>query len=212
MNLEGCRIYFDSDHSGEGAIYAGLISGLNEGTISGCSVASSEISIHRDCSSFGGIAGYSTGTISDSYVYDITMFGNGDMGGIAGTVKGGVISGCDVGASSIRHYAVYNQRSIGGVAGHANAGATISNCSVDNTAFRLEGELSLKVHIGYVIGSLTSSAASVISSVAVTNSYAGTMKSSGSWFFGAGAYDYSTFYFANGGGNIGCISGSSLVS
>lgn len=212
LNLEGCRIYFDSDHSGDGAIYAGTIAGLNEGTISRCSVIASEVSVHRDCSSTGGIVGYSTGTVSDSMVERLTMFGNGDMGGIAGSSKGGKISGCTVESSSIRHYAVYNQRSIGGIVGFAHAGADVVNCSVDSTAFRLEGDLSLKVHMGCVIGSLDDSMARVISGSAVTESYEGTMKHAGSWFFGVGCYDYSTSYFAKNGGNIGSISGSSSVS
>lgn len=212
LNLTNSRIYFEPNHAGSGPIYAGIVAGFNEGTIDRCSVFDSEVSIHRDDSSSGGIAGYSTGTVSNSSVTGLIMFGNGDMGGIAGSVKGGEMIGCMTKDSNIKHYAVYNQRSIGGIAGFANTGSTVSGCGVDGTDFYLDGDLSLKVHMGYVIGSLTGSTARMMSSNSVTQSYTGTMKNSGSWFFGVGGYDYSTFYFANHGGNIGCISGSSSVS
>lgn len=166
--LSDCSINMkihDDNHDGEGFINGGLIAGYATSTsrIDNISIENGLVKIYRDKSASGGIVGHSEGIISNSSVINSTVFGNGDVGGIAGRLyTGGRIELCtytgtngDEGIiySVIDMYSNITGRSSGGLVGYAT-NSTIISSSVFYTNFIMRGSDDVKPAQGYLVGSL----------------------------------------------------------
>ncbi|MBO7763220.1 MAG: hypothetical protein J6T24_10525, partial [Clostridia bacterium] len=144
-------------HDGSGTIYAGLLCGINNGTIDNCTFLSDVVSVKRDKSNVGTIAGASLNRIVNCQLATISVSGNGNIGGVAGYLSpSAVVELCHVsssgnGDSSIELIAVNSNRSAGGIAGLAE-GCTIKNCTVDYTRFSLAGDMRLVPAMGVISG------------------------------------------------------------
>lgn len=109
-------------------VYVGGIVGTNRGTIDDCRV-SGRIVCKRAYSAIGGIAGASIdGTIENSLVSNLYMYGNGDIGGIVGVVYNGEINDCSTHSMTLELYSKYVNRSVGGIAGYLANGSIVQYC------------------------------------------------------------------------------------
>ena len=138
FSLTNVNIYYQSpDHAGSGWIYIGGAVGYHEyGFIQGITITGS-IAGHREKSSIGGVAGYTSNKINGCKV-NATLGGNGDIGGIVGTGTMAFITGCIVENTVINLYIAYCNRSVGGIIGAAR-NTTIATSKVNNTAMKFIG-------------------------------------------------------------------------
>jgi len=148
LTIVNSHIYVGSNHNGNGWIVAGLVTGFlrQGGIIENVQIGllglnSVSIEINRDRSTIGMIAGESHGIIRNSVVSNFDIGGNGDIGGIAGTMRNNgiynnqVFGGDDIENLAITWYwRVSTNRSIGGIVGFAYAGIVHSN-RVENLLF-----------------------------------------------------------------------------
>jgi hypothetical protein len=211
LNMKDASIYVDSGHNGEGWIFAGTIAGYvgYNSIIELVNVYNSNVIVHREKSEFGGISGTCDGTIQNCGVFGVTVYGNGDQGGITGGLKG-TVKNSHANASGatktyIKHYGVNTGRCVGGIVGYSNGG-TISECSVDNIYFALEGGYSLEPPMGYIVGHQQGGTIYLVG-LGSTHSYSPDRNSSDMYnkgFIGIGAYDYRDYYFNEGQSPWGC--------
>ncbi|MCL2861002.1 MAG: leucine-rich repeat domain-containing protein [Firmicutes bacterium] len=119
VHLRDVDIYFIPDHAASWS-NVGAFAGLNEGLIWGASSYGGRIGVHRQMSAMGGIAGENRGRIDWVSAHSKYLVGNGDMGGITGTnLHGGVLYQVRLHNSTINHFFVMNNRSIGGIVGYS---------------------------------------------------------------------------------------------
>ena len=155
--INSSRVYVGGNHSGNGWIRAGILAGTtginsvihNVGILSG-----NQVSIHRDNSVAGGLVGESRGYIRHSTVIGMRLYGNGDIGGIAGVVWGGMIYWSRFGGQAhIWYFRANNNRSIGGIVGHLSNGRVLANEAYNFTIYRANSNGS--PNIGTVVGRRT---------------------------------------------------------
>jgi len=134
--MENNRIHVGSNHSGNGWIRAGILAGhvpsAGSGIIHNITLSQSNgVEVHRDRSSIGGLVGGTNGEISDVTVFGMHLRGNGDMGGIAGSIWSGRIENSRFIGSPNRavmnHHRESNNRSIGGIVGFMDGGTVRGN-------------------------------------------------------------------------------------
>lgn len=137
----------------EDYVYVGALAGQNYGGII-TAACTGYLECHRNRSNLGGIVGANFGNIHISG-FNGTLFGNGEMGGIAG-YNSGLISGGTVNNSTIRHSVAEEAHSIGGIVGHCNGGEvkaskiSNSNITIWNTAIIRK----IQTRMGTIIGHL----------------------------------------------------------
>ena len=128
--VSGCKVLNSSILGGS---YAGLIAGLNKGSINNCTVENSSLTASRSTSAFGGVAGKNEGIISSTVSKSINMGleqnANGNFGGIAG-VNDGYISQTQTTLASLNLTASANIFA-GGIAGKNTS--QIYNSTVENS-------------------------------------------------------------------------------
>ena len=131
--------------------------GINYGNIDSCTFAMVTVSVKRDKSNIGTIAGASTGTIRNCQLATVNLSGSGNIGGVAGyisptaTVELCHVSSSQNGNSKIELISKNSNRSAGGIGGLVE-GATIKSCTVDYTDFTLLGDMSLVPAMGIISG------------------------------------------------------------
>lgn len=136
--IKNLNIVIDEENGGiNAAYYAGGITGINDGVISGCNVYGL---INADYS--GGICGSNKGTVSECVNY-ADIYGENGIGGIVGG-NAGVISFCqNFGSVQGSEYSY----DAGGIAGYVSTrGSSISNCAN-------YGAVAGKENTGGIIGS-----------------------------------------------------------
>lgn len=137
----------------EDYVYVGALAGQNYGGII-TAACTGYLECHRNRSNLGGIVGANFGDIHISG-FNGTLFGNGEMGGIAG-YNSGLINGGTVNNSTIRHSVAEEAHSIGGIVGHCNGGEvkaskiSNSNITIWNTAIIRK----IQTRMGTIIGHL----------------------------------------------------------
>ena len=137
----------------EDYVYVGALAGQNYGGII-TAACTGYLECHRNRSNLGGIVGANFGNIHISG-FNGTLFGNGEMGGIAG-YNSGLISGGTVNNSTIRHSVAEEAHSIGGIVGHCNGGevkaSKISNSNI--TIWNTATIRKIQTRMGTIIGHL----------------------------------------------------------
>lgn len=149
--------------NGSGTHVGGLI-GLNGGTVSGCSFEGTVSDDLNGSNYFGGLIGYNTGLVQDSYS-SATVTGNWYAGGLIGYNNSGTVERCysastdgdyvfgsyytggltgyNTGSASISgSYSTLNVTGYANYAGGLTGGnnsSTISNCYSQGTVTRLQG-------------------------------------------------------------------------
>ena len=98
--------------------YTGGVTGLNEGTITGCTI-SGDIAGNDY---IGGVAGYNEGTVIACYHASGSISGNSDVGGVVGWNNGGTVTACYHASGSVS-----GNTNVGGVVGRKNGG-TVATC------------------------------------------------------------------------------------
>ncbi|MCL2587479.1 MAG: S8 family serine peptidase [Firmicutes bacterium] len=166
LNMTGVNIRFDFD-TGRTWSDVGAVAGVNRarGVINNVVVSASNIQVHRPFSTFGGIVGRNIGAIAESQVGNTVLYGNGDIGGVAGAnYWGGVIAFVGVDNLDIRYFMAYERRAIGGIVGwHTNAEMHASHNrrnSVTNSNIRVVGQRGAAHHaplVGIVVGGVNDS-------------------------------------------------------
>ena len=215
LNFYDASIYWDPQHGGSGWIYAGVLAGKGSGKITNVNTYNCNITVHREQSRYGGLFGRVSdkGEITNCTAYGVHINGNGDSGGLVGYLYDSTINNCHIKSSSdrrcsIKHYANINQRSVGGICGLSDYG-NILNCSTNNTDFLLEGDLSRCTPIGIIVGNSNTGSIHYVGCNDVEKDYVGTMSYGGGWF-GSGAYNYSSNYFAVDWGYAGYVKNTSI--
>ncbi|MDR3263538.1 MAG: Ig-like domain-containing protein [Clostridiales bacterium] len=162
LNLSNVSIASVSYHGGK-FVNVGALAGTltNDGIIENVTVEGT-VQAHRRYSRIGGIIGYVNGGTVKNCIASMTLYGNGDMGTIAGYASGSLIYGCKSNTSLIRFVVQYDNRSAGGILGSGD-NATIEQCNIYNTIIRYEGaggiaEEDLRPHIGCIVGCLNGGA------------------------------------------------------
>lgn len=137
----------------EDYVYVGALAGQNYGGII-TAACTGYLECHRNRSNLGGIVGANFGDIHISG-FNGTLFGNGEMGGIAG-YNSGLINGGTVNNSTIRHSVAEEAHSIGGIVGHCNGGevkaSKISNSNI--TIWNTATIRKIQTRMGTIIGHL----------------------------------------------------------
>jgi len=156
LTIRNSRIDIASNHAGNGWIRAGVLAGSvwRVGSVHNVRVESSNVIVHRERSSIGGVAGEMRGFSDNTHVLATEVWGNGDVGGIAGSVHDqGSIFRSSVGSQTmLRHYHYRNYRSVGGIAGfHGDGSGVIRNVSAVNVTIRRENRPG-GPSIGSIIG------------------------------------------------------------
>ncbi|MDR0523136.1 MAG: InlB B-repeat-containing protein [Candidatus Methanoplasma sp.] len=209
LNLSKFNITLATGNDAYHMAYAGFLCASGSGNVSNVRVSASSATIHLDKSSTGGIAGAFYGTIYDSRVDDCKMFSNGDLGGMAGTLRGKA-SWCTMTGGEIYYFAVNTQRSTGGIAGNAN-GSIIEYCNVYFVRYVVDGTNSLKPCQGYIVGHLIGGTVKSVGMSGCVKDLRITLKKSG--ILGIGGYDYTENYFsASSWGFAGYIQGNPAIS
>ncbi len=134
-------------------VYVGGIAGQNYGDI-WFSQVSGNLECHRNRSCFGGIVGANYGSLEGNS-FSGTMYGNGEIGGIAGYNNNNVLD-CDVINSDIKHYVEGEARSIGGIVGYCQGGE-IKNCVFDKSHIittNTSDVKNIKTRMGSIVGHL----------------------------------------------------------
>jgi hypothetical protein len=206
----------NSQHDGSYWYFVGGVTGLlrTAGRIDNVVVTGSVYS-RRTQSSAGGISGYTRGIITNSSYIGGELLGNGDLGGITGTLQGGTVSVCKV-IAAIHSYIVKANRSIGGIVGYAYSGSTISDTEVTATNIYFDGYglmdgQDLNPNMGFVVGRLNASTL-VGAVVSGSNLYAGSLSSSYEYdikrFLGikisSKTANQKKYFGAARNGNVGC--------
>ena len=183
LSLIGVNIKYEEYHGGSN-VYVGAVAGCNSGNIEECFVQGN-IEVNRMNSAVGGICGKNISQIqncqaggvrnkynsSDNNNYTLTMFANGDVGGITGYNTNYVFD-CRVKNAEIELYVYKNNKSAGGVVGWTQQFSSTIGCSVENITVAYIGKWNitnnnLHPNIGYIVGGLDRS---TINNCTATNS------------------------------------------
>lgn len=140
-------------------LYIGGLAGYSHAIISNVTV-SGKLTINRCYSGFGGIVGYNEGQITSSVAKNLTMFGNGDMGGIVGVGHAGAIRDCHTENTKLSLYVKTINRSVGGIAGVLEDIAIIERCYNTNTTIKIAGYHNIAwdqiaPHMGIIVGGMS---------------------------------------------------------
>ena len=167
--------YTDSD----GGTCTGAVAGVNNGTISGCTVTidtSGSISATGDYSNAGGIVGYNYDEISGCTVTIDTsgsIISGGYAGGIAGWNKG-TISSCEVKGSNKDTSQIHGDKRAGGIAGlnetsiNETSTSTIEGtCTVTDVFIEASANSYATIHAGGIVG--TNESGSISGTCTVSN-------------------------------------------
>ncbi|MCL2821769.1 MAG: hypothetical protein FWD86_01035 [Firmicutes bacterium] len=186
---------------GRGWLRVGFVAGVNWGLICSVSVSNSGLVINRAFSAIGGVAGANLGIVQNSAVSNLSLFGNGDTGGIVGDLTIGAIFDSSATNLSLRHQSFGRRpRSIGGAAGIINGGL-IDTVSVTSSLFALggvgaDGDQALTAtRMGYIAGHILNSA--VVLNVSTRGNTRESMLSAGGI--------WRTYFFAHSGGLFGYV-------
>lgn len=142
--------------SGSGTIFGGLLTGNNDGTISNVTIQDSNLELYRENASLGTIAGYNNGIIDNCDVFNTSLAGYSNIGGItASNTNKGEVKNCKVENVNLNYIYTFVSQSSGGIVGY-NSGK-VENCQVIKIsliASKLYYNSSFLVRpaIGYVIG------------------------------------------------------------
>lgn len=112
--------------------YAGLVAGYSTGIIQNCFATGAVTLYSSNTTHVGGLVGYSEGTISNCYsTATVTSTSGGYMayvGGLAGYVKAGSITG-SYATGNVKAQGTNSDYSRnGGLIGYCNSSATVTNC------------------------------------------------------------------------------------
>ncbi len=190
-------------------VYAGLICGMNYGTIENITCYRSRVNIENKIALAGGISGYSNAQIITCLLYGCKVFGSDVVGGITASADNNSLTECcivnedrgfwpwEVTESQVK-LVVKNANSslcAGGIAGYCYGSAVIDSCYVKNTKFIVNGTLSNSPLMGYIAGHMNR----------------GTIYYTQSFFTGNSKTNinsaYTTYYFANYNGHVGKAEG-----
>jgi hypothetical protein len=215
LRVTGSGIYFATGLDSSGYVHAGIVAGVNNGTIRDVTVSDSWMSVNLDRSGCGVIAGVTNGTITGCRAVNCDVFSNGDVGGITGVLNGGILDGCSVDGSRdnpmrVTLWSVNNQRSAGGIAGYVNSGGIVRDSEVGYLRITLDGFVELKPAVGVIVGSLHSSTIKgmVYDSTKVSRVCDKQMVG---WFLFICTFDYTENYYRSGWGYAGnCFGGCSV--
>ena len=147
-------------HHTDKAINVGGVVGYNYGTVREV-IAQGRLNCNRYMSSMGGIIGTNAGTVYMCTAQDYYIYGNGDMGGIAGRMTSGSVKYCQTKKLNMNVYTVNGNRSAGGIVGYMPGGLVEYCCNRDNGVIFFDdfynvGALSPKM--GLIVGHAGSSA------------------------------------------------------
>lgn len=114
------------------------------------------------CISIMSFIARNSGTIRNCNVSGLSLYGNGDIGGIAGASYGGLISYCFAQNMKAYLYIVQANRSIGAIAGYINSGAIVEYCYGINTSLIFDGYSEIAWNaiapkMGKIVGSMNGS-------------------------------------------------------
>ena len=158
LTITNSKIYYEVNHAGNSTIYVGLLVGYNSGFIGGIVIDNSSVTVHRTNSVVGLIAGMSMGGehINYAHVKNSTLMGNGDLGGIVGSVVNDYVYYSIIENIKIEIYTAYTNRGVGLVAGSAT-NSEVSYMTIYNNTISFIGyggidQKDLNPYIGWAIG------------------------------------------------------------
>ncbi len=159
LKFTGINIIANTHHTDK-AINVGGVVGYNYGTVREV-IAQGSLNCNRYMSSMGGIIGTNAGTVYRCTAQDYYIYGNGDMGGIAGRMTSGSVKYCQTKKLNMNVYTVNGNRSAGGIVGYMPGGLVEYCCNRDNGVIFFDdfynvGALSPKM--GLIVGHAGSSA------------------------------------------------------
>ena len=179
-------------------ICAGFVAGKqNGGSVVGCTVENSYISVASPISYVGSIVGRSQGEIVYCQMSNSGAYGKNIVGGIVGMIEGTTISYSTISSSWIELEAGDNSNLIyaaGGIAGYMLNCQYGDHLNMNNVDYVIHGESVCNPAAGYAVGFLNNSNLYNLSGRALThNSFP------------------SSYFFAFGGGVVGRTEGSCFV-
>lgn len=145
----------DTISNGSDSGKAGAVAGVNNGTISGCTVTidtSGSISATDDYSNAGGIVGYNYNEISSCEVTINGSISGGYAGGIAGWNKG-TISSCEVNGSGKDTSQIHGDKRAGGIAGSNETSTIEGTCTVTDVFIEASASSNATMSAGGIVGS-----------------------------------------------------------
>ena len=153
LKFTGINIIANTHHTDK-AINVGGVVGYNYGTVREV-IAQGRLNCNRYMSSMGGIIGTNAGTVYMCTAQDYYIYGNGDMGGIAGRMTSGSVKYCQTKKLNMNVYTVNGNRSAGGIVGYMPGGLVEYCCNRDNGVIFFDdfynvGALSPKM--GLIVG------------------------------------------------------------
>ena len=157
LTIRDSHINIASNHDGNGWIRAGILAGSiwRVGTAHNIEIDNNNsVIVHRERSSIGGLAGEVRGHVNRAEIHATTIWGNGDIGGVAGSMHDqGSIINSNVGSHSlIRHYHFRTYRSVGGIVGfHGDGVGMIRSSTVFTLTIRRENRVG-SPSIGAIAG------------------------------------------------------------
>lgn len=149
-----------SPHHTDKAINVGGVVGYNYGTVREV-IAQGSLNCNRYMASMGGIIGTNAGTVYRCTAQDYYIYGNGDMGGIAGRMTSGSVKYCQTRSLDMNVYTVNGNRSAGGIVGYMPDGLVEYCCNRDNGVIFFDGFYNvgaLSPKMGLIVGHAGSSA------------------------------------------------------
>ena len=149
-----------SPHHTDKAINVGGVVGYNYGTVREV-IAQGSLNCNRYMASMGGIIGTNAGTVYRCTAQDYYIYGNGDMGGIAGRMTSGSVKYCQTKKLNMNVYTVNGNRSAGGIVGYMPGGLVEYCCNRDNGVIFFDGFYNvgaLSPKMGLIVGHAGSSA------------------------------------------------------
>ena len=140
-------------------VNVGGLTGTNQGQIINSAV-DVNITCKRYLSRIGGLVGYNKGTITDVRSW-ATIYGNGDMGAVAGVTENGTISHAIAYNRILSLYVQINNRSIGGIVGYS-VNSTLEDLSVIGMTIKYAGRSEIEwneiaPNMGLLVGHLNAS-------------------------------------------------------
>ncbi|MBR7091378.1 MAG: hypothetical protein IKC79_02875, partial [Clostridia bacterium] len=189
LKISNCTLKNDNQTSTDCDIWAGILCGINTGTISKVHITGGSVDARRGVWSYyydayvGGIVGRNTGTITKSSVTSVSIYGRAEsnqhegrtyVGGIAGTTAGSsninnsYVKSCTITAESKGEWLIFVGRGrpythVGGLIGYSEA-CTISNVVVYGnsvTSYRICNENFGAGYGGTIVGWGTTSSSNV---------------------------------------------------
>ena len=159
LKFTGINITASPYHTDK-AINVGGVVGYNYGTVREV-IAQGSLNCNRYMASMGGIIGTNAGTVYRCTVQDYYIYGNGDMGGIAGRMTSGSVKYCQTKKLNMNVYTVNGNRSAGGIVGYMPGGLVEYCCNRDNGVIFFDGFYNvgaLSPKMGLIVGHAGSSA------------------------------------------------------